>query len=109
MTKGTDVQDAQRELLQRIQTEGVQVAYETSLAVCKDPKAAAPAKATASATLFRVAGYFDKQERAREKAPHEMSPEELAAEIARLSRQLEQEGQKDTAADGDDSEPDIFD
>ncbi|WHO77464.1 hypothetical protein [Rhizobium leguminosarum] len=82
-------QDVQRELLIRIQTEGVQAAYEASLAVCNDPKAPAPARATASATIFRVAGYFDRKEGDQAKEPHEMSAEELAIEIARMSRQAQ--------------------
>ncbi|QWW67970.1 hypothetical protein [Rhizobium sp. WYJ-E13] len=81
-----DAEEAQRELLHRIQTEGVRVAYETALAVCRDPKAPAPAKSTASATLFRVAGYFDRKDQSPHKEPHEMSPEELRSEIKRLSQ-----------------------
>lgn len=81
-----DVAEVQRELLLRIQTEGVLAAYEAALAICRDPDAPAPARATASATLFRVAGYFDRQERGPKKQPHEMTADELAAEIARLSK-----------------------
>jgi len=81
-----DVEEAQRELLHRIQTEGVQVAYATALAVCRDPTAPAPAKATASATLFRVAGYFDRKDHGVNKEPHEMSAEELQSEIKRLGQ-----------------------
>ncbi len=102
--EGRSIQTVQRELLQRIRTEGVQAAYEASLAVCNDPKAPAPARATASATLFRVAGFFDKQERAPEKAPHEMTPEELAAEIEQLSRSAKN---TDSPPDGEDVE-DVF-
>jgi len=79
-----DVTTAQRELLYRIQTEGVQIAYETALAICRDAKAPAPAKANASATLFRVAGYFDRRDTgANTKEPYEMTPEELKAELDR--------------------------
>lgn len=81
---GPDVRTIQRELLERIQTEGVRAAYEASLAVARDPKAPAPARATASATLFRVAGYFAVKER-DEKEPHEMTAEELSAAIAELT------------------------
>lgn len=78
-----DVATTQRELLTRIKTEGVEAAYEASLAVCRDPKAAAPARATASATIFRVAGYFDRGAAggAEGKQPHEMSAEELQQAI----------------------------
>lgn len=100
MAKQPNVDDVQRDLLTRIRTEGVRAAYEASLAVCSDAKAPAPARATASATLFRVAGYFDKQERGNAKEPHEMTSEELNAEIARITRQ------SGTAAADD---PDVFD
>ena len=93
----TSIEDIQRELLHRIQTEGVLVAYEAALAVARDPKAPAPARATASTTLFRVAGYFDRSASSdRNVEPHEMTPEELAAEIRHARRSLEQ------------SDPDIF-
>lgn len=83
----TSVVDTQRELLHQIQTEGVQVAYETAVAVCRDPKAPAPAKATASATLFRVAGYFEKRASdADRKEPHEMTADELAEAIRMMER-----------------------
>jgi hypothetical protein len=94
------VEDTQRELLIRIRTEGVRVAYETSLAVCLNEKAPAPARATASSTIFRVAGYFDKQERGDAREPHEMTSEELNVELARLARRL---AKKDIA------DPDVFD
>lgn len=97
----TTTQDRQRALLQRIQTEGVEAAYQASLAVCSDPKAPAPARATASATLFRVAGYFDRSERGETKQPHEMTSEELASEIKRLAVRMERSDES--------TEPGIFD
>lgn len=81
------IQDARAEILARVHTEGVMVAYETALAVCRDPKAPAPAKATASATLFRVAGYFDRKDaRETDREPHEMTAEELQREITDMER-----------------------
>jgi hypothetical protein len=97
MTKAKNIQDTQRDLLQRIHTEGVLNAYEASLAVCKDPKAPAPARATASATLFRVAGYFDRQERGAAKAPSEMTGEELQTEIERLMRRSQEKDEHEHA------------
>ena len=89
MTQSIDA--ARADLLQRVHTEGVVVAYETALAICKDPKAPSPAKATASATIFRVAGYFDRRDGGDgEKQPHEMTPDELAAAIAKMERRAAQ-------------------
>lgn len=93
----SSIEDTQRELLHRIHTEGVLVAYEAALAVAGDAKAPAPARATASTTLFRVAGYFDRPASDdRQVQPHEMTPEELSAAVARARRNLEK------------AEPDIF-
>lgn len=84
------IEEAQRQLLQKIHTEGVLAAYEAALSVCRDPKAPAPARATASATLFRVAGYFDRKgEGDRDKEPHEMTPEELTRAVRHAQRQLQ--------------------
>lgn len=80
----TNADDAREELLRRIQTEGVLVAYETALAVCRDPKATASAKATASGTLFRVAGYFDRSGDDTGDTPvEELSLEDLQRRIKR--------------------------
>lgn len=79
-----DIPRAQRELLTPIQTEGVQAAYQAALDVARDPKAPAPARATAAATLFRVAGYFDRKEFDSQKQPHEMTVEELDQAIREL-------------------------
>lgn len=84
------IEQVQRDLLRRIKTEGVQIAYETALAVCQDPKSTSPARATASATLFRVAGYFDRGTTdTTTKDPHEMTPEEISAEIGRIRQSVD--------------------
>lgn len=84
------IEETQRQLLQKIHTEGVREAYDAALSVCRDPKAPAPARASAAATLFRVAGYFDrKSDSGREKEPHEMTPEELDRAVRRAQRQLQ--------------------
>lgn len=84
------IEETQRELFQRIQTEGALVAYEAALAVARDPKAPPPARATAATTLFRVAGYFDRSAAAdRDVEPHQMTPDQLAAELRRIRRHLD--------------------
>lgn len=89
MTRSIDA--ARTELLQRVHTEGVFTAYETALAICNDPKAPSPAKATASATIFRVAGYFDRRDGGDSpKEPHEMTPDELTKEIDKMERRAAQ-------------------
>lgn len=85
MGKTRTVEDIQRELLGRVRTEGVVAAYEASLAICRDPKAPAPARATASATIFRVAGLFDRKDGDKPVEPHEMTADQLNSEIRRLA------------------------
>lgn len=80
-----DPLQAQRDLIDRIQTEGLEIAYEALKAVCKDPKAPAPAKAGAGASLFRAGGLFDKDaQRGNIKPPEEMTAEEIASRLAEL-------------------------
>jgi hypothetical protein len=76
--------DARANLMRTIRTEGAQLAYETAVGICRDPKAPAPAKATALTAIFRVAGYFEKTDAEDDKEPHEMSAAELDAKIRRL-------------------------
>ncbi|WP_332716093.1 hypothetical protein [Pelagibacterium mangrovi] len=88
MTRKTSTSQAQADLLHLVKTEGVFAAYEASLAICRDKQAPAPARATASATLFRVAGYFNRENNgAPDKEPHEMTADELAQAIARLEKE----------------------
>lgn len=91
-------------LLDDLQTNGVRAAYSALLDVCRDPKAPAPAKATAGVALLRAAGVFAAGDDAKsKKEPHEMTAEELAADIAdlkRRQRQIERGGA--TADDGGD-------
>lgn len=108
MTKQKSLDARRRDLLARVRTEGAEAAYETALAICRDDKAPAPARATASATIFRVGGYFDRNNSdASEKEPYEMTAEELAQAIERLSV-LENVARHDADADGDE-EPSLFD
>ena len=73
-----------RALMKRIQTEGATAAYDALLAVCKDSKAPAPARATSATALFRAAGYLESKQAAPDKAPEDMTPAELGARIKEL-------------------------
>jgi hypothetical protein len=46
-------------LTRRMRAEGAVVAFETALAICKDPKASAAAKASAVNSLLRAGGFFN--------------------------------------------------
>jgi hypothetical protein len=88
MAMEIDAVTAERALVHRIRTEGIQAAYEAALAVCRDVKAPAPARATAAGLLFRAAGLFDRPGEDDAPEPHAMTPEELGSEIARIRRRL---------------------
>lgn len=89
----------------RIRTEGVEAAVEALIGVCRDEKAAAPAKSSAGTTLFRAAGFFDpNREDLTTKAPSEMTPEELARALDKLKRQLAEPAHSAEGEEGDDAE-----
>ncbi|WP_256750507.1 hypothetical protein [Mesorhizobium sp. Mes31] len=88
-----DVEDGEddrrrADIIRRARVEGIEVAYETALAVCRDEKAPAQAKASAQRTLMQIGGLLDRTERQaeQEKPAHEMTPEELSRAVNRLTR-----------------------
>lgn len=88
MNSETSVVQTQRDLLRRIHTEGVMIAYDACIDVCRDPKAPANARQAAAATLFRAAGYFGQQENQQTKEPYEMTADEVARAIADYSDRI---------------------
>lgn len=73
----------------RSRVEGIEVAYETALSICRDAKATSQAKSNAVRTLMEIGGMLNRADRNDEKPSgkelHEMTGEELAA----YKRQLE--------------------
>lgn len=103
--KSKSVQDVRAELLHRIRTEGVEAAYSASLAICKDEKAPAQARATAASSIFRIAGWnesTDPEDEAKEL--HEMTAAELAAAASKARRRLEAL----EASESEDDDPSVF-
>jgi len=74
----------------QVRTHGLRVAYQTTIAVCEDPKAAAPAKATAAGLLLRAAGVLEKTEELDDKDPSTMTRAEMLEEYARLTREADE-------------------
>lgn len=66
------------ELRREIREQGARIAYTALLDVCRDPKAPAPAKATAGTTILRVGGYLERVEAKDEDALARLSDTELA-------------------------------
>jgi hypothetical protein len=92
MTTKKSPAGARRELLERIQTEGALAGYDAALQVARDPNAPAPAKATAAGLLLRAAGLLDpKIDDLRDKAPAEMTYEELQRSIEELEAARDQD------------------
>ncbi|WP_299911606.1 hypothetical protein [uncultured Paracoccus sp.] len=80
-----------RELRKRIAAEGAPAAFEAALAICKDPKAPAPARATCAVAMFRAAGMFDKtDDPLDDKQLEEMTPQERNERMAELEDRLRQ-------------------
>ena len=92
-----------RALVARIATEGAEAAYAAALAVCNNPNAPAPAKATCATTILRAGGYLTGKAADEAKEPHEMTPSELAARLADLQAGREDLGEDDFGA------PNVFD
>ncbi len=83
-------------ILKRARVEGIKVAYESALEVCRDKNAPAAAKASSQRTLLAVGGVLDRRDRedAREKPVAEMTAAELERELGKLrsSRRSPEEG-----------------
>lgn len=90
MTDDFDDEDDRRRaaVVRRARVEGVEVAYESALSVCRDPKAPAQARAAAQRTLLQIGGVLDYRDRERidDKDPADMDGAELEALVRRLGR-----------------------
>ncbi|WP_062229090.1 hypothetical protein [Aureimonas frigidaquae] len=97
-----EIESERRDVLRTIQVEGIRAAADAAIAICQDPKAPAPARATAAGLLFRAAalggfGKADEAERAKE--PHEMTPEEIDRELRRMRESMRTGSRKDGVFD----------
>lgn len=73
----------------RLKTEGLEAAFDALVSVCRDPKAPAPAKATAATTLFRGAGMFERSdEDLGDLSGADMTPEQLEHAVRQARREL---------------------
>lgn len=85
-----DVDDVRAEVAQLAQTEGLRVAYSTSISIALDEKAPAAARGAASRTLLEMAGMLNPRDRAAAEAvrkdPSEMTGAEINAVLEDLMR-----------------------
>lgn len=91
--------DLKDELSHKMRTAGAVIAYRTAVAICKDPKATAAAKASAVNSLFRAGGFFAAQDpgAGTGKELHEMTADELRAASQRAHAQLAALSRRDEA------------
>ncbi|MGA0594098.1 hypothetical protein [Enterovirga sp. CN4-39] len=88
MTKpARDPAQVRADLKRRAQTEGLLVAYETSLEICRDKTAPASARSAAAGILMKLAGSDDEDSGGKDL--HEMDGAELARYAAELRRKTE--------------------
>ncbi|MES2335192.1 MAG: hypothetical protein V4551_11025 [Pseudomonadota bacterium] len=84
--------------MRRIRTEGLDAATDAAITLLRDPKAPAQAKSATINAVFRASGLLGRADEGAETEMHEMTPEEIAREIKRLTRDRERL-----------SKPDVFD
>lgn len=106
------IEDSPREALawfrRKVKSHGLRIAYETAISVCTDPKAPAPARATASGLILRAAGVLTKTEETDEIPIEQMSMEQMQAEYARLEAEAHARERAEAEASPR-AEPSIFD
>lgn len=91
--------EAQAWFKKAVRTEGVRTAYEAALAVCRDPKAPAPARATMAGLLLRAAGMLTKVDDSDETPIAEMTRAQMQAELSRLDAEAKEIKRSQAAAD----------
>lgn len=79
--------ETRRHLQERMETEGALLAYETAVAICRDPKASATAKSSAVKSLLFVGGYDGKPPPDRDKPISELTYAETTALLTDLRRE----------------------
>lgn len=92
-----DPAEAMAALRDQIRTQGARAAYEALLAVCGDPKAPAPARATAGTTLMRAAGLLEKREEKPEDPLAALNSNDIRKVIANLESTLAEAAPKPKA------------
>lgn len=93
-------QEAREWFRQEIATRGIRISYGALISVCQDPKAPAPAKATAGVALLRAAGVFAREDDTAELEPHQMTAAQLEREVRRLNGRRRSLSRRPKSGDG---------
>lgn len=86
-----DSHDGREAILRQARTDGLKVAYETAMELCREKTAPAQARAAMVRTILEIGGVLDFRDRAvnsAKKQLHEMDGEELEAAAAEVRRRI---------------------
>lgn len=102
--------DVMREVRARARTEGLQVAYETAIATCRNEKARPAERLDGANLICRIGGIFEGagEDDASEKAQSTMTRAELVARAEQARQVLAALDDEAQDGDGDGSAP-VFD
>lgn len=107
-TKKKSSAEVRRDVLELLSTEGLMEAAKAAIAVCRDPTAPAPARATAAGLVFRataVGGFGKNHTPDEDKDPSEMTAEELQTRIDELRQERSDKARRaEEDADSDDDD-----
>ena len=85
-SKAKSGREALANRLEQLRLEGLEAAYRRGIRMLNDDETPATAQATLVRIFFQAAGLTGADAEAPEKEPHEMTAEELAQEIAQLTK-----------------------
>ena len=83
--------DVRNAVLQLARTEGLKVAYETAMELCREKSTPGQERAAMVRTILEIGGvlnYRDREASEIKKQPHELSGEELEAAVAKARERL---------------------
>jgi hypothetical protein len=78
--------------MRRIRTEGLDAATDAAITLLRDPKSPAQARSATISAIFRASGLLGRADEGTESEIHEMTPEQTAREIERLTARLSKPG-----------------
>jgi len=91
-----DARRRKQRLIERIQIEGAEAAYEAALEVCRDKKAPPAARSSAATSILRAGGYFDRDAtQLGDIQPHEMTAQQLNDALAEIASRRNDESETD--------------
>ena len=87
--------DVRSDVLRRARTEGLKIAYETAVELCREKSTPGQTRAVMTRTILEIGGLLDFRDRAassHRKQPHEMDGKELEEAVAEARARMASEG-----------------